>query len=355
MLLHRPYESFTPVLDLFRHAAWDPSALAIKSTLYRVGRNAPVVEALLEAGANGKEVAVLVELKARFDEEPNIEWAKALEAEGVHVVYGLLGLKTHSKLALFVRREGGRIRRYVHVGTGNYNTVTAKLYTDLDYLTCDEDMGADASEAFNSLTGYATVSEFRKFMVAPRLLRPRMAELIDREIEHQKRDGNGHLIFKMNALVDKPFIRQLYRASQAGVRCDLLVRGICCLRPGVPGASDSIQVISIVGRFLEHSRIYWFNNGGQEEAYIGSADLMPRNLNRRVEIVFPVRDQGIVRRLRDEILATYLSDTVKARRMNADGSYERVAPADGEEPLNAMEWFIDYHQAKAAAQRGGKE
>jgi polyphosphate kinase len=355
VLLHRPYESFAPVLDLFRRAAWDPQALAIKSTLYRVGRNAPVVEALLEAGANGKEVAVLVELKARFDEESNIEWAKALEAEGVHVVYGLLGLKTHSKLALFVRREGGRIRRYVHVGTGNYNTVTAKLYTDLDYLTCDEDMGADASEAFNSLTGYATVAEFRKFMVAPRLLRPRMVELIDREIEHQKRDGNGHLIFKMNALVDKPFIRQLYRASQAGVRCDLLVRGICCLRPGIPGVSDNIEVTSIVGRFLEHSRIYWFNNGGEEEAYMGSADLMPRNLNRRVEIIFPVRDQAIVRRVRDEILATYMRDNVKARRMHADGSYERVMPAEGEEPLNAMEWFIAYHQAKAVADRGSKD
>jgi polyphosphate kinase len=355
VLLHRPYESFAPVLDMFRRAAWDPSALAIKSTLYRVGRNAPVVEALLEAGANGKEVAVLVELKARFDEEPNIEWARALEAEGVHVVYGLLGLKTHSKLALFVRREAGRIRRYVHVGTGNYNTVTAKLYTDLDYLTCDEEMGADASEAFNSLTGYATIPEFRKFMVAPRLLRPAMEELIEREIEHQKRDGNGHLIFKMNALVDKPFIRQLYRASRAGVRCDLLVRGICCLRPGIPGVSDNIQVTSIVGRFLEHSRIYWFHNGGQDEAYMGSADLMPRNLNRRVEIIFPVRDRAIVRRLREEILATYMRDTVKARRMHADGTYEHIAPADGEEPLNAMEWFIAYHQKKATAERGGKD
>jgi len=355
ILLHRPYESFTPVLDLFRRAAWDPQALAIKSTLYRVGRNAPVVEALLEAAANGKEVAVLVELKARFDEEPNIEWARALEAEGVHVIYGLLGLKTHSKIALFVRREGDRIRRYVHVGTGNYNTVTAKLYTDLDYLTCDEDMGADASEAFNSLTGYATVTDFRKFMVAPKLLRPRMEELIEREIEHQKRDGNGHLIFKMNALVDKPFIRQLYRASQAGVRCDLLVRGICCLRPGVPGVSDNIAVTSIVGRFLEHSRIYWFRNGGEEEAYVGSADLMPRNLNRRVEIIFPVRDPAIVRRLRDEILATYMKDTAKARRMLADGTYEHIMPAEGEERFNAMEWFIAYHQAKAAGVPGQKD
>ncbi len=351
VLLHRPYESFLPVLDLFRRAATDPNVLAIKSTLYRVGRHAPVVEALLEATRNGKEVAVLVELKARFDEEPNIEWAKALEAEGAHVVYGLVGLKTHSKVAMVVRKEGDSIRRYLHVGTGNYNATTAKLYTDLDYMTCDEEMCADASEAFNSLTGYATVNSYRKLMVAPRTLRPGMEELIRREIEHQKRDGSGHLVFKMNALVDKRFIRLLYEASQAGVRCELLVRGICCLRPGIPGVSENITVTSIVGRFLEHSRIYWFNNGGAEEVYVGSADLMPRNLNRRVEIIFPVVDQGIVRRLRDEILATYLRDNVKARRMHADGSYERVRPASGEEPLNAMEWFIAYHQEKAAAER----
>ncbi len=346
ILLHRPYESFTPVLDLFRQAARDPNVLAIKSTLYRVGRNAPVVEALLEAARNGKEVAVLVELKARFDEEPNIEWARALEAEGVHVVYGLLGLKTHSKLAMVVRREGDGIRRYLHLGTGNYNAVTAKLYTDLDYMTCDHDMGADATEAFNSLTGYSAVSAYRRFMVAPRLLRGRMEALIRREIQHQHRTGDGHLIFKMNALVDKPFIRLLYEASQAGVRCDLLVRGICCLRPGIPGVSDNIRVTSIVGRFLEHSRIYWFNNGGDEEVYVGSADLMPRNLNRRVEIIFPVRDREIVRRLRDQILGRYLADTVKARHMNVDGTYVRLQPAQGTEPLNAMEWFLAYHQQR---------
>lgn len=351
VLLHRPYESFLPVLELFLRAAKDPNVLALKSTLYRVGPHSPVVKALLEAARNGKEVAVLVELKARFDEEPNIEWAKALEAEGAHVVYGLLGLKTHSKVAMIVRKEGEAIRRYLHVGTGNYNATTAKLYTDLDYMTCDEDMCADASEAFNSLTGYAAVDRYRKLMVAPRTLRRCMEELIRREIEHQERDGSGHLIFKMNALVDKPFIRLIYRASQAGVKCELLVRGICCLRPGVPGVSDNVTVTSIVGRFLEHSRVYWFNNGGDEEVYVGSADLMPRNLNRRVEIIFPVVDQGIVRRLRDEILATYLRDNVKARRMHADGTYEHLCPAPGEEPLDAMEWFIAYHQEKAAADR----
>jgi len=346
VLLHRPYESFTPVLELFRYAARDPKVLAIKSTLYRVGRNAPVVEALLEAARNGKEVAVLVELKARFDEEPNIEWARALEAEGAHVIYGLLGLKTHSKVAMIVRREGEAVRRYLHVGTGNYNTVTAKLYTDLDYLTCDPVMGEDATLAFNSLTGYSSVSEFSKFMVAPRHLRRRMHELIQREIDLHKRQGGGHLIFKMNALVDKPFIRQLYEASQAGVRCDLLVRGICCLRPGIPGVSENIEVTSIVGRFLEHSRIYWFRNGGDEEVYMGSGDLMPRNLNRRVEIVFPVGDRAIVRRMRDEILATYMRDTLNARRMHADGTYERVLPAPGDEPFDAMDHFIAYHQEK---------
>jgi len=355
VLLHRPYESFMPVLELFRRAARDPNVLAIKSTLYRVGRNAPVVEALLEAARNGKEVAVLVELKARFDEEPNIEWARALEAEGVHVIYGLLGLKTHSKVAMIVRREGDGVRRYVHLGTGNYNTVTAKLYTDLDYLTCDPVMGADATQAFNRLTGYSTASDFEKFMVAPRGLRKHMHDLIQREIDLHKRQGGGHLIFKMNSLADKPFIRQLYEASRAGVRCDLLVRGICCLRPGIPGVSENIEVTSIVGRFLEHSRIYWFRNGGDEEVYMGSADLMPRNLNRRVEIIFPVRDRAIVRRMRDEILATYMKDTVNARRMHADGSYEKLEPAPGEEPLDAMDYFIAYHQEKHREAMGRDE
>jgi polyphosphate kinase len=340
ILLHHPYDSFTPVLQLARQAARDPDVLALKWTLYRVGRNAPVVRALLDAADNGKEVAVLVELKARFDEESNIEWAKALEAAGAHVVYGLVGLKTHAKLALVVRREGERIRRYVHVGTGNYNAITARLYTDLGLLTCDERIGADASDVFNRLTGYSSVPGYRKFLVAPAHFRTGMSALIHREIEHQRRDGSGHLVFKMNALVDKQFCKLLYEASQAGVRCELLVRGICRLRPGIPGVSENITVTSIVGRFLEHSRIYWFNNGGNEQLYIGSGDLMPRNLDRRVEVIAPVEDVTLRRRLREEVLPVYMRDTVKARRMLPDGTYERITPALGDEPLNAMEWFI---------------
>jgi polyphosphate kinase len=340
ILLHHPYDSFDPVVDFVRSAADDPDVLAIKTTLYRVGRNAPVVDALMEAAANGKEVAVLLELKARFDEESNIGWARALEREGVHVVYGLVGLKTHSKIMLVVRREGERIRRYVHLGTGNYNSVTTKLYTDLGYLTCDEDLGADASVVFNQLTGYATSGDYRKFLVAPTTMRRGIEERIDREIAHAERGEEAHLIFKMNSLVDKPMIRRLYRASQAGVKVELNVRGMCCLRPGIPGVSDNISERSIVGRFLEHSRIYWFRNGGDEEILMGSADLMPRNLNRRVEILFPVQDKGILRRLRDEILTVYLNDNMKTRVLRPDGSWEHVWPADGEEPLNAQEYFV---------------
>lgn len=350
ILLHHPYDSFDPVVELVRAAADDPDVLAIKMTLYRVGRNAPVVDGLMEAAANGKQVAALIELKARFDEESNIGWAKALEREGVHVVYGLLGLKTHSKIMLIVRREGGRIRRYVHLGTGNYNSVTTKQYTDLGYLTCDEDLGADASAVFNQLTGYAAQQDYRRFLVAPATMRAGLERLIEREIAHARAGREAHLIFKMNALVDKPMIRLLYRASQAGVKTDLLVRGMCCLRPGLPGVSETITETSIVGRFLEHSRIYWFLNGGDEEVLMGSADLMPRNLDRRVEILFPVLDRGILRRLRDEILATYMADTAKARRLRPDGTWERLCPADGAEPFNAQERFVA--QARAAARHG---
>jgi polyphosphate kinase len=329
ILVHHPYDSFSPVVQFFEQAARDPAVLAIKTTLYRVGRRAPVVKALLEAAARGKEVAVLVELKARFDEESNIEWAKALEAEGVHVVYGLLGLKTHSKIALVVRREGEGIRRYLHLATGNYNAVTATQYTDLGMFTCDPDMGADGSQVFNYLTGYGASDKYRKFLVAPVNLRHDFEALVRREIEHQKAGRQGHLLFKMNALVDRPMIRLLYEASRAGVQVDLLVRGICCLRPGVPGVSDSVRVVSIVGRFLEHSRVYYFRNGGDPTILLGSADLMPRNLNRRVEILFPVQEPGIKGRLRDEILDTYLADTAKARVMRPDGTYERsVSAAD---------------------------
>jgi polyphosphate kinase len=265
------------------------------------------------------------------------------------VVYGLVGLKTHAKLALVVRREGELIRRYVHVGTGNYNTVTARLYTDLGLLTCDEQIGADASDVFNRLTGYSSVPDFRRFLVAPAHFRSRLAALIRREMEHQKTNGDGHLIFKINALVDKPIIHLLYEASQAGVRIDLLVRGMCCLRPGVPGVSETISVRSIVGRFLEHSRAFWFRNGGSEEVYLGSADLMVRNLDRRVEILFPVLDQRLVRHLRADMLETCLQDNVKARIMMPDGRCARVARAPGEKPCDAQAEFI--RRRLAGAQR----
>jgi polyphosphate kinase len=349
VLLHHPYDSFDPVVELLRAAANDPDVLAIKQTLYRVGRNAPAVQQLMEAAANGKQVAVLVELKARFDEESNIGWAKALEREGAHVVYGLVGIKTHCKALMIVRREGDRIRRYTHLGTGNYNSVTTRQYTDLGYLTADDDIGADTSLVFNQLTGYGASTEYRKLLVAPLTMRRRFEELIDREIEHARRGDEAHLIFKMNSLVDKPMIRRLYRASQAGVRVDLLVRGMCCLRPGLPGVSDLITEHSIVGRFLEHSRIYWFRNGGDEEMLLGSADLMPRNLNRRVEILFPVLDHGILRRLRDEVLDVYWRDDLKARRLLPDGTWEHIWPAEGADGLNAQEWFVA--QARAGILR----
>ena len=309
-------------------------------TLYRVGRRSPVVAALLDAARNGKQVAVLLELKARFDEESNIEWARALEAEGVHVVYGLLGLKTHSKLALVVRKEGDRIRRYVHLATGNYNAVTAQTYTDLGLFTCDEELGADVSDLFNLLTGHSRIAAYRRLLVAPTTMRTRLVELIHREIEHQRRGEQGHLVFKINHLVDKEMIKLLYEASRAGVRIDLLVRGVCSLRPGVPGVSENIRVISVVGRFLEHTRIYYFRNAGVEEVLLGSADLMPRNLNRRVEVLFPVLDQRLVGVLRDDILRVYLADTSKAREMRADGSYARIQPAVGDEMMDAQEWLI---------------
>jgi polyphosphate kinase len=342
ILLHHPYDSFSPVVDFIRTAARDPNVLAIKQTLYRVGRNSPVVQALLEARRDyGKQVAVLVELKARFDEESNIGWAKVLEKEGVHVVYGLVGLKTHSKVALVVRKEGERIRRYIHLGTGNYNAVTAHLYEDIGIFTCDQDIGSDATHLFNHLTGYSTKSDYRKLLVAPLNLRSRLEELIQREIDHVAEGKQARLIFKMNSLVDKSMISLLYEASQAGVKIDLIVRGICCLRPGIEGVSDNIQVQSIVGRFLEHSRIYYFFNAGEEEIYMGSADLMPRNLNRRVEVVFPVEDQKIVRHIKGKILDVYLKDNVKARIMTADGSYIRPELEDDTEQINSQIWFLE--------------
>jgi polyphosphate kinase len=298
-----------------------------------------VVEALMQALENEKQVAVLVELKARFDEESNIDWARALEKAGVHVVYGLVGLKTHCKMTMLVRREGSAISRYLHLATGNYNIFTARQYTDIGIFTCDEELAADVTDLFNYLTGYSAKKDYRKLLVSPVNLRSKFESLIKREIEHQIGGGNGRLIFKMNALVDPEIIRLLYQASQVGVRVELIVRGICCLRPGLPGISENIQVISIVGRFLEHSRIYYFHTGGDEEIFLGSADLMPRNLDRRVEVLFPVNGRELIDQVKNEILDTYLADTVKARQMRSDGSYVRV-PAQHRKALNSQETFI---------------
>ena len=341
-LLHHPYESFDAVVDFLSAAAHDPSVLAIKQTLYRVGTNSPIVGLLQEAVENGKQVAVLVELKARFDEENNIEWARALERSGVHVVYGLIGLKTHAKLALVVRREADGLRRYVHLGTGNYNAGTARIYEDLGLLTSRPDICADASALFNLLTGYSRQSTYRKLLVAPLGLRAGIIERIEREIAIQQTTGNGQLIFKLNAMVDPKVIAALYRASMAGVQIDLIVRSICCLRPGVPGLSETIRVRSIVGRFLEHSRLYYFGNGGNEEIYLGSADMMQRNLDGRVETLFPIDDPLLRTALRDNLLKRMLNDTVNARELQPSGSYVRILPDPGEPPFDSQDWFISH-------------
>lgn len=338
VLLHHPYNSFAPVVDFVR-AGLDPNVLAIKQTLYRVGANSPIVDALLETRDDDTQVAVMVELKARGDEESNIGWARALEQSGVHVAYGLLGLKTHCKVALIVRREADGLRRYVHLGTGNYNAQTARSYTDLSIFTADPAICADVSDLFNYLTGYSAQRDFRKLIVAPANMRRQVLDLIAREASHGER---GRLIFKMNALIDAEMIEALYRAARAGVQIDLIIRGACCLRPGVPGVSETIRVISIMGRFLEHSRIYYFGNGWRgapdttDQIYLGSADLMPRNLNRRVEVLFPVESEAIKAQLRDELLPLYLHDNVKARALGADGVYHRRQPQPGEVAVDAQ-------------------
>ncbi len=342
VMLYHPYDSFTPVVDFVEAAARDPEVLAIKQTLYRVGPNSPIVDALMVARENGKQVAVLVELKARFDEANNIVWARALERAGVHVVYGLLGLKTHAKICLVVRRERDGITRYVHLATGNYNDVTARIYTDIGYFTSDPILGAEASRLFNALTGYTGKDEYEKLLVAPGEMRQGILERIEREIRRHQQHGDGYLAFKMNSLVDQDCIKALYRASQAGIKVDLQVRGICCLRPGLPGISDNITVTSIVGRFLEHPRIYYFRNGGDEEILLGSADLMPRNLDNRVETLFPVEDPRLRNALRDQILMVHLRDNVQARRLLPDGSYERVRPKEGEPELNSQLWMVNH-------------
>ena len=338
ILLHHPYESFTPVVDLLEAAARDPNVLAIKQTLYRVGgSHAPVVDALLAAAREGTQVAVLVELKARFDEENNIEWARALEQTGAHVVYGLLGLKTHAKLMLIVRKERDGLRRYMHLGTGNYNAGTARGYTDLGLLTALPAIGQDVTELFNYLTGYSHQDEYRKLLVAPVNMRRRLMRLIEREMAH---GDKGRIVFKMNALVDPGIIVALYRASIAGVRVDLIVRGPCCLRPGLPGISENIRVVSLVGRFLEHSRIYYFRNGGAEEVYLGSADMMPRNLDRRVEELFPVEDARLRKRV-IRMLAAYRRDRANASVMHADGAYRHLCKP-GKLAFDAQAYFLTH-------------
>ena len=330
ILLHHPYDSFGPVLEFVRSAATDPKVLAIKMTLYRVGPNSPIVQALIEAAERGKQVAVLVELKARFDEENNILWARRLEKAGVHVIYGILGLKTHAKVALIVREEESVLRRYVHVGTGNYNPVTARIYTDFGLMTADPEFGADCSELFNHMTGYSGQSTYRKLVVAPINLRTRFKDLIRREVEHHRAGRAAGIFAKTNALTDYELIDEFYAASQSGLRIDLLVRGVCCLRTKVEGQSDTIRVGSVVGRFLEHSRVYRFLNGGDDEIYLSSADLMARNLDRRLEIMFPIQDPIVKQRIIREAIELPLSDTVKLRWLEPDGTYVKARGGKGE-------------------------
>ncbi|MBD2102599.1 polyphosphate kinase 1 [Leptolyngbya sp. FACHB-261] len=347
ILLHHPYDSFaTSVQRFITQAASDPNVLAIKQTLYRTSGDSPIVNALIQAADNGKQVAVLVELKARFDEASNIVWTRRLEEVGVHVVYGLVGLKTHTKTALVVRREGSRIRRYAHIGTGNYNSKTARLYTDLGILTCREDIGADLSDLFNYLTGYSRQRQYRKLMVAPVNLRQEMLALIQREIEHVKDGRQGRIVAKMNALVDPETISQLYRASCMGVKIDLIIRGMCALRPGVPKVSENIRVISIIGRFLEHSRIFYFHNGGDEQIFIGSADWMRRNLDRRVEVIIPVEEPYIAKELQ-EILGMMLSDNRQAWELQPDGTYMQRRPAPGHLERGTQYILMDRTRANA--------
>jgi polyphosphate kinase len=339
VLLHHPYTSYHVVTGFIAAAARDPAVLAIKICLYRTGAQSPIPEALIEASARGKQVTAIIELKARFDEENNIEWAKRLEEAGVHVVYGMLGLKTHCKVALVVRREDEELRRYVHVATGNYNPITSGFYTDVGLLTADAEIGADATDLFNFLTGYSRQKDYRRLFAAPVNLRERVLELIAREMAHARAGRPARIVAKLNRLADDEVISALYEAAQAGVEIDLIVRGVCMLRPGVAGLSERIRVRSIVGRFLEHSRIYYFQNGSDEEVYIGSADWMHRNLSRRVEVVAPVRDQNLKRYLKDVLLAAYLRDNVKARVLQPDGTYARVAVAPGAERFNSQEYF----------------
>jgi polyphosphate kinase len=348
VLVHHPYQSFSGVVDFLKAASSDPDVVAIKQTLYRLGKNSPLIPSLIGARDDDTQVAVLVELKARFDEENNITWAEELERHGVHVAYGLTGLKTHCKATLVVRREPDGLRRYVHLATGNYNATTARFYEDLGLLTAREDIGTDISDLFNVLTGFSMQDEYRKIWTAPGSLRRHMVEKIEAEIDRHRAQGNGYLAFKVNALVDRLVIRALYKASRAGVKVDLIVRGACCLRPGVPDWSENIRVFSLVGRFLEHSRIYQFGQSEGTEIYLGSADLMERNLDRRVEVVFPVEDAAWAAEIRDEIMGAYLRDSVNSWELDADGTYRRRLPVPEEAPFDAQAWFVAQYQKSSA-------
>lgn len=342
VMLHHPYDSFSPVIEFIKQASMDPDVLAIKQTLYRVGPNSPVVKYLIEAAERGKQVAVLVELKARFDEENNIFWARELEKVGAHVVYGLVGLKTHAKMTLVVRRELDGLRRYVHLSTGNYNAATAKIYTDLGLFTANTEICEDVTNIFNYLTGYSKQNEFNKLFVAPINLRESVSDLILREIAHAREGQKAKIVMKMNALVDPVIIGLLYEASAAGVQVELIVRGICMLRSGVENLSENIRVRSIVGRFLEHSRIFYFYNNGLEDVYLTSADMMQRNLDRRVETAFPILDKELKRQLINIVLKVYLLDNVKSRIQMPDGNYEIPAREAEQKELNSQDWFMGH-------------
>jgi polyphosphate kinase len=348
ILLHHPFDSYVTVTDFINEAVDDPDVVAIKICLYRTGPDSPIPPALIRASEQGKQVTALIELKARFDEEHNIEWARKLDEAGAHVVYGLVGLKTHGKLTEVVRREGDSLKRYVHVASGNYNPTTSCFYTDVGLLTADEQIGADATELFNYLTGYSQQKDYRSVIVAPVNMRAKISELIDREISHQQAGRSGHIVAKLNRLADKQLIEKLYSASQAGVKIELIVRGVCMLRPGVPNLSENISVRSVISRFLEHSRIFQFANGGNEEIYIGSADWMSRNLDYRVEVVAPVSDPQLRNYLRNVILRNYLRDNVKARELQPDGSYQPIERAPGDQPFDCQEYFITKETAVSA-------
>lgn len=341
LLMHHPFDSYDTVTNFINEAVDDPDVVAIKICLYRTGPESPIPPALIRASEQGKQVTALIELKARFDEEHNIEWARRLDEAGVHVVYGILGLKTHGKLTLVVRREGDSLKRYMHIASGNYNPTTSCTYTDVGLFTANDTIGADASELFNYLTGCSRQMEYRKLFVAPVNLREKMTALIDREIEHQLAGRRGHIVVKINRLADNQIIEKLYEASAAGVKIELIVRGVCMLRPGVPGLSENITVRNIVGRFLEHSRVFYFANGGDADVYIGSPDWMARNLKYRIEVVTPVTDPAMKTYLMDVLLAAYLRDNVRARELQIDGSYAKVQRPPDEEPFDSQEFFIE--------------